>query len=255
MTNSKMGFFRRMGLTMKMSGLSLLEILRHPSYVLTTLLFPSMFFWFFGVPNATEPGAAQHLMGSFSAFAVLGVVLFQLSVGVAQDRASSWDVYLRTLPVPSSVFLMARLISSFVLALLAVAGVVLTAYFTTTVDLPTARWAPFFVAVIIGGIPFAGMGLVLGLISTPKSAVPLANMVYLPLSFAGGLWIPPNGLSKTIQKISEHLPTRFYGEIVWSSVLGKNLQEQFVWGHIIYSVAFILMAMVLHRRDEGARFG
>lgn len=242
-------------LVFKLAGLSLLEILRHPSYVITTLMFPSMFFWFFGVPNATETPAAQHLMGSFSAFAVLGVVLFQLTVGVAQDRASSWDSYLRTLPLPNRVFLSARLLSSFVLALLSVAGVVLTAHLTTTVDLPTERWWPFIGAVIVGGLPFAGMGLVLGLISTPKSAVPLANLVYLPFSFAGGLWIPPNGLSKTIQNISEHLPTRFYGELVWSAVLGQNLKEQFVWGQIIYSVAFLIMAIVLYRRDEGTRFG
>src|SRR5690606_26109523 len=88
-------------LALRYSCLSLLEMLRHPTYVLTTLLFPSMFFWFFGVPNAKEPGAAQLLMGSFSGFAVLGVVLFQLTVGTAQDRASGWNSYLRTLPVPA----------------------------------------------------------------------------------------------------------------------------------------------------------
>lgn len=238
----------------RLGTLSLLEMLRHPTYIVTTLLFPAMFFWFFGVPNAKEPAAAQLLMGSFSAFAVLGVVLFQLTVGTSQDRASSWNTYLRTLPVSTSVFFAARLLSSFFLAFLAVLGVVVTAMSTTTVDLPADRWWPFLMTVMIGGLPFASLGLVLGLLTSPKSAVPVANLVYLPFSFAGGLWIPPNGLSKTIQNFSELLPTRIYGELVWASVLGQPVKEHWIWNHVFYTLGFLLLAFILHRRDEGNRF-
>lgn len=242
-------------LLFRLSSLSLLEMLRHPTYVLTTLLFPSMFFWFFGVPNAKDPAAAQFLMGSFSAFAVLGVVLFQLTVGTAQERASSWHTYLRTLPISTSVFFAARLFSSFFLALLAVIGVIVTALSTTTLDLPSDRWLPFFTVVMLGGLPFASLGLVLGMITSPKTAVPVANLVYLPFSFAGGLWVPPNGLSKSIQDFSELLPTRVYGELVWSAVLGQQTKEHWVWNHIFYTVGFLVLAIFLHRRDEGNRFG
>lgn len=242
-------------LTLRYSWMSLLEMVRHPTYVLTTLLFPSMFFWFFGVPNAKEPAAAQLLTGSFSAFAVLGVVLFQLTVGTAQDRASGWNSYLRTLPLPSAVFLASRLAASFSLALVAVGGVILTAEITTPLELPTERWLPFLGTALLGGLPFAALGLVLGLITTPKSAVPVANLVYLPFSFAGGLWVPPNALSETVQNISEYLPTRFYGELVWASVLGGEIQARWLWGHAAYSILFLGLAVYLHRRDEGARFG
>lgn len=242
-------------LTLRMSFYSLLETIRHPSYVVTTLLFPSMFFWFFGVPNAKTPEAAQMLMGSFSSFAVLGVVLFQLTVGVAQDRSSSWDAYLRTLPVPSSVFLFARLSASFVIAILAVGAVILTAEFTTDVSLANVQWLPFLVAVMLGGLPFAALGLVLGMLANPKSAVPIANLVYLPFSFAGGLWVPPNGLAQIVQDISEFLPTRFYGELVWAAASGGNLADRWIIGHGAYCFLFLSLALYLHRRDEGMRFG
>jgi len=234
---------------------AILELVRHPTYVMTTLIFPSMFFWFFGVPNAQDPDSARMLMGSFSAFAVLGVVLFQLTVAISQDRAGHWSLYLRSLPVPSSLFLAAQLVASFCLALFAVGLVVLTAIFNTTLEFSGAQFAEFFFWVMVCGFPFASLGLVLGSLTDPKASVPLANMVYLPLSFAGGLWIPPNALSPGVQTISEYLPTRFYGEVIWAFVNSHELQERWLWGLIAYSVLFFGLAVYLHRRDIGARFG
>lgn len=239
----------------RFAGYAILELLRQPTYVLTTLVFPSMFFWFFGVPNAQEPEAARMLMGSFAAFAVLGVVLFQLTVAVAQDRAGHWSLYLRSLPVPSWVFLAAQLAASFVLALMAVGLVVLTAFLSTDPQMGVRELVPFVLWVLVGGFPFASLGLVLGSLTDPKSAVPVANLVYLPLSFAGGLWIPPNALSSGVQTISEYLPTRFYGEVVWALARNETPNERWVYGLAAYAVVFFAAAVFLHRRDLRDRFG
>ncbi|PWU16490.1 MAG: ABC transporter [Bdellovibrio sp.] len=239
----------------RLCAMTLTETLRQPTYVVTTLLFPAMFFWFFGVPNVKDENSARFLMGSFAAFGVLGVVLFQMTVGVAQERASSWNVYLRTLPVPATIFMFTRLFSSFFLAVLSVGCVIATALATTDISMSAERWIYFLTAVFLAGIPFAALGLVLGYLTTPRSAVPVANLIYLPFSFAGGLWIPPNGLSESVRQISEKLPTRFYGEIVWSVVLGQEVKERWMWGQAIYAVAFLAAAIYLHQRDETLRFG
>lgn len=239
----------------RLSMLSIFELLRHPTYVMSTLIFPSMFFWFFGVPNAKEPEAARMLMGSFAAFAVLGVVLFQTTVAIAQDRASQWSLYLRTLPISSHTFLIAQLIASFWLAALAVGLVIVTAIGTTEVDFTAIQYMKFFALVLVCGFPFATLGLVLGSVTSPKSAVPVANLVYLPLSFAGGLWIPPNALSPSVQTISEYLPTRFYGEVIWAYVQGMAVASHWIWGLCAYGVGFFALAVFLHRRDLGERFG
>lgn len=239
----------------RFAGFAILELLRQPTYVLTTLIFPSMFFWFFGVPNAQDEESARMLMGSFAAFAVLGVVLFQLTVAVAQDRAGHWSLYLRSLPVPSWMFLCAQICASFVLALMAVLLVILTAVVSTEPNLGIPETMKFVAWVLVCGFPFASLGLVLGSLTDPKSAVPVGNMVYLPLSFAGGLWIPPNALSSGVQTISEYLPTRFYGEVVWALVAGQTPEARWVYGLIAYAAVFFAGAVWLHRRDLGARFG
>jgi len=231
------------------------ELRRQPTYMVTSLIFPSMFFWFFGVPNATTAGAAQLLMASFSSFAVLGVVLFQLATQIANEKGSPWSIYLHTLPVRSSHVLIARLLTQGLFALLSVCAVVLVAHLTVTVDLPKDRWIPFYLAVYFGGLPFASLGLLLGTIFNSRVVVPVSNLVYLPLSFAGGLWMPPNALPKLIQDISEYLPTRMYAEVVWAATLNKEMKSWNVIGLIFYMIFFLLVAIYFYRRDEGERFG
>lgn len=234
---------------------SLRELMRQPTYILTTLIFPSMFFAFFGVPNAQDADSAKTLMASFAAFAVLGVSLFQTTVSVAQDRASAWNLYLRSLPVPTGWFLTGQLLASLVLAATAVLLVMFTARLTTPLEMGFIESFSFLFWVLVGGIPFAALGICLGSLTRPKAAVPVANLVYLPLSFAGGLWIPPQALSPGVQEISEFLPTRFYGEIVWAFVLGQPLALKWALGLGAYALGFLVFAVWLYRRDLGERFG
>lgn len=235
--------------------MAILETLRQPTYVVTTLVFPSMFFLFFGVPNARDPESAALLTGSFASFGVLGVVLFQMTIGVAQERASFWHQYQRTWPLRPIVFLMARLMSGLFLALLTILFVVITAKSTTELDFQGSQWLWFFITVLLGGIPFAALGVFLGTITTPRSAVPVANLFYLPLSFAGGLWIPPGALSEKVQEFSKYLPTRAYGEIVWACVNSNPLDKKWLALHVSYAALFLALAIWAYQRDEGSRFG
>lgn len=221
--------------------LGLKEFLRQPMYVLTSIVFPAMFFWFFGIPNAKDLASATLLMGSFSAFAVLGVVLFQLAVHTSGERSSPWSRYLQTLPVHPLELMLAKVAASFVLSFLAIAMVVSVALLATDFSYSQIPWGPFLGALIVGGIPFALMALVIGYHVQGKAALPFANMIYLPLSFAGGLWLPPNALPQMIQDISEYLPTRMYGEWIWAVLFEKPWPKESLKGLALYAVAFMLV--------------
>ena len=202
--------------------MSVQELLRQPTYIVTTMLFPSMFFWFFGVPNAETTDSAKLLTGSFCAFAVLGVVLFQLAVQTSQERALNWSFYLRTLPISLFEVLIYRLMASLVLSFAAVGLVVATAFLFTKLGPQDIPWVPFLGTLFLGGLPFLMLGLCLGYLVDGKSIVPVANLIYLPLSFAGGLWMPPNILPGLIKNISKDLPTRWYGDLVWDSLFQRE---------------------------------
>ena len=198
-----------------------IELLRQPMYIISTVLFPSMFFWFFGIPNAKEPGSIAILSSSFACFGVLSVVLFQFGVGISQDKESSWYFYLRSLPSRKGVVLGSRVLAGILFSMLAIVGVYATALIFSDLKISDLEWGRIFLLLFVGAIPFALIGICLGLSVNSQAILPVANLVYLPLSFAGGLWMPPNILPTAIQKISEYLPTRMYGEIIWASVLKK----------------------------------
>ncbi len=232
-----------------------LEILRQPAYVVSTLLFPAMFFWFFGSPNATSVEAAKVLLGGFSAYAVLGVVVFQLAATVAHERASPWGAYVRTLPAPMAQWLGAQFLTWIVFALVALMGVVFVSLATSEIYLDGLTWLAFVSTLLLAGLPFAGLGFMLGHLTTPKSVIPVANLVYLPLSFAGGLWIPPNALPAVVADLSPYLPTRLYNNLVQAAVFGNPVAEKDILGLIAYFIVFLALAAHLRRKYEGERFG
>jgi ABC-2 type transport system permease protein len=227
-----------------------LNMLRQPAFVIGTLVFPSLFFAFFAAPNADTPEKANLLLNSFAAFAVLGVVFFQFGLDLAIERNSPWFLYLRTLPLKPSSFFIARGLAALSFAILAASVVILIGHALVPAHFTLITLCRLAVALTIGGIPFCLMGLCIGYFIPASSALPIANLAYLILSFAGGLWIPPAGLHSSVQKISPFLPTRLYGEWAWSAALGTPLPKAQLLGLALYSLALIPLTWLGHRRSN-----
>lgn len=231
-----------------------LENLRQPMYLVSTFVFPSLFFWFFGIPNAPDERGLALLTASFSAFAVLSVVLFQFGIGLANDRETSWYSYLRVLPAPHGTSLLARIFSGVVFATLGVLGVLLTAKVFGKLDFAPYNWGAFACTLALGAIPFACLGLALGLSVSARSATPVLNLTYLPLSFAGGLWMPPNILPQVVQDVSEYLPSRHYGELLWATLLDGEIQNRDLYGLLIATALLLATLAILIRREQDQKF-
>ena len=226
-----------------------LELLRQPTYLVSTLAFPALFYLIFAVPESKERATANFLMASFSGFAVFGVIFLQFGVGLAQERTQSWHQYLKTLPIHPLAFLLARFVSSFIFALMTALVIVALALTLTPAQLNSRAWLEFFLALLGGGFAFCFLGIALGFWSNEKTSLPLGNLIYLPLTFAGGLWKPPALLPESIRSVSEYLPTRFYGEILWAVVQGQNVASKYAWGLFGYALLFSIVAAWGYRRD------
>lgn len=216
--------------------------LRQPIYVLTSLIFPAMFFWFFAVPNIHNQNEANMMIGSFLAFGFIGIQFFQTANQVALERSSSWFRYLNILPVQIWHLVIAKLILLFVMNFLCLVVLNLTSLLTTGWMLETHKWFKIYSHLTFWGIPFILAALTVGHLTTPKNSLPISNILYLPFSFAGGLWMPPNLLPQAIQKISDYLPTRFYGELAWSLALEQNINLNYIKGLSIYFILFFMTA-------------
>jgi ABC-2 type transport system permease protein len=217
-----------------------------------TLLFPAVFFLFFGAPR-TRTGATVE-MATFAGFAAIGVAFFQFGVGIAVDRASPWETYLRTLPVGPGARLGARVLSAVLFAAAAAATLVAVALATTDARLPPQRWAELAMTLFLGSAPFALLGIALGYWAPQRGALPIANLLYLGLSYAGGLWMRPGDLPAIVAAVSPYLPTRALADTLSATVYGHPFGLRAGASLAGFTVLFAAVAAWGYRRDEGRRF-
>ena len=229
------------------------ELLRLPAFAVPTIGFPSLFFLFFAVPGFAGE-EAELATALYAGFAVLGVAFFQFGVGIAVDRATPWERYLRTLPVGPGTRFAGRLLSALAFGAASAAVVVAVAVATVSPKLSAFAWLGLAVTLLAGSAPFALLGIALGYLASPKGALPIANVVYLALSYAGGLWTGPASLPHAVAGISEWLPTRAYADVLARAALGVEPSRRAWLVLVAYTVVAAWLAGWAYRRDEGQRF-
>jgi len=228
------------------------ELLRQPAYLVPTLAFPAVFFLFFAAP--ATGAAADVRMATFAGFATIGVAFFQFGVGIAVERSSPWEAYVRTLPVTARVRLAARLLSAAVFAAAAAAVVVAVAFAATPASLGAAGLLELAAALVAGVVPFALLGVAIGYWAPPRAALPLANLLYLVLSYAGGLWFRPERLPRLVEHVSPFLPTHALADVLAAAVLG-GMPPWRSWCALAgFAALFGVVASWGYRRDEARRY-
>lgn len=225
-----------------------LDQLRDPVFVVTTLIFPSAFFIFFASPEADTLDKTIFLFGSFSAFSFLGVMLFQFALGTSLDREASWFQYMKTLPGQDWQLFLARFFVALSFAWGSVGCVAISCFILNSFALSFVIFLKFAVVLMLGGLSFLSMGYFLGSILSPRAVVPTANMIYLLLSFMGGLWRPPQLLPSWIQDYGRYLPTRSYGELLWATLFNKPLVGMDILSLVLYGFLFLSLTFVFRYR-------
>jgi ABC-2 type transport system permease protein len=229
-----------------------LELVRYPAYIVPTLVFPAAFFLFFVAPRGRGDEAVS--MATFAGFAAIGVAFFQFGVGIAVERASPWEAYLRTLPAGVGTRLGARVVSAALFAGAAAATLVAVALATTDVALAPQRWGELALTLLVGTAPFALLGIALGYWAPQRGALPIANLLYLGLSYAGGLWIRPRDLPAAVASVSPYLPTRSFSDALAATADGRPFDPGVYARLAIFGALFAGLAVWGYRRDEGRRF-
>lgn len=238
----------------------LLSRLRNPAFTFFSLIFPVMLFALFfaifghqrGV-NSSEFG--KYILASYSAYAVANVMVFNFGIGVANERGQKQDLLQRATPLPPLVATLAQVIFSLLFAVLALLILYAYAALVGGVRLSPGTWSWFTVKLLIGSLPMIGLGLAIGYGASANAAPALTNMIYLPMAFISGIFIPFSSLPDFIQNIARLLPLYHYGQLAWESVgqNTENLQTATLW-LLGWGLVFFAAALRLYRRDETSKF-
>jgi ABC-2 type transport system permease protein len=103
-------------------------------------------------------------------------------------------------------------------------------------------------------LPLLGAGLTIGYSLVPKAALAVAQLLLLPLAFAGGLFLPPDLFPDWLDRISVWLPTRAGRDLVASAATGSSLPATTVPVLLGRALLTAGLAVRAYRRDEGRRF-
>ena len=226
---------------------------RYPAYAVPTVAFPGILMLLVG--SRFERGEPERMLAGFAAMALLTVTFFQFGVGIATARMTPWETYLRTLPASATTRLAGRVLSALVFAVATVGVVAVVGIAVYGARLSPARFAALGASLLIGCIPFALLGVAFGYWLPPRAALPIANIVFLPLAIGGALWARPEGLPHVADVASQTLPTRSWMEVLDSVTTGDDpLPLHHVAALIGWSAVFFAAARVGYRRDEGERF-
>ena len=233
---------------------------RMPGFVAISMGLPVMFFLFFGLPNighrlpnGTSVGA--FILGSLGAYAVSNVVVYNVGIGVANQRARKFDVLQRATPLPSWVAVLANLVGGLVLALLSLLALFVVAG-AGGVHMDLSTWATLLGWLLAGSLPMLGLGLAIGYGASANSAPAFASLLYLPMAFASGLFIPLHSLPDFVQKIAVYLPLYHYGQLAWNTVGAgdESIGRAILW-IAVWSVILLSLAARAYRLDALRKFG
>jgi ABC-2 type transport system permease protein len=231
----------------------LLTGLREPSFVVPIVVFPSLFYLFFGLPAASSADEANRVLGSYATYAVLAVMFNQFTAGIAQGRMQVWEDYLRILPASFGHRMAGWLAAGLVIGMVSFLLVAVCAVTLTPVDAGPAQWGFLGLAVLFGSIPMVLLAASFGLWLMPKAAMTIATLVYFLLTYAGGIWASPDELPDWLQSISPFLPTRLWGELAWSSVEAVAWNRAHWLGTLAYGLLFGALAFWGYRREITSR--
>ena len=186
-----------------------LRLWRSPSFSLPVLLFPPLFYLLFGevFGGNRDPQAARYLLAGYSVFGIMGVALFGFGMTVAMDREEGLLTLKRAQPMPPGAYLAAKVGMALLFSLAMFALLAALAVGVGGVRLAPAQWLGLSAAVLWSVLPMGALGLWLGTLVGGRGAPALINLVYLPMAFLSGLFIPLSMLPGALKSIAPLWPS------------------------------------------------
>ena len=226
-----------------------LRLLRSPSFAVPTLMFPPMFYLLFAVLFTSGRGdfhANVYLLATYGVFGVMAPGLFGFGVSVALDRERGWLTLKRAQPMPPGAYLASKLAMAMLFATIIFATLALIATTVGGVRLPASSWLLLLVVDVFGVLPFCAIGLFIGTLVNGSGAPAVINLIYLPMSFLSGLWMPLSALPAAVRGIAPVWPAFHLGQLALAAVGQPSDGSPIV--HIAALAAIAILFLFLARR-------
>ena len=219
------------------------RLLRTRAFSLSVIGFPVMFYVLFGlVMNRGEHiggiSVARYMLGGYAVFGAVGAALFGVGNSLATELNMGWLELKRASPMPTMAYLLAKCSTAMGFGVVIVSVLCVLGMTMGHVTLNLGEYARMMALTIAAAVPFASTGLLMALLVPANSAPGITNLIYLPMSFLGGLWVPVDLLPGWLQHVAPLMPTYHLAQLMlgvlgfpehgsvaghWFSLLGYTL--------------------------------
>lgn len=177
------------------SRFELLRMVRNPNVAIPVLVLPIALYALFALLIAGEaikkdPNTGIFLFSAFALMSVTMPAMFGIGVTLALERDMGLLRLKRAQPAPPAAWVIAKIVSGLVLAVLAYAPIATVALLTGKLSLTGGQVAALSGALLLGTIPFTALGLMIGALANGSAAPAWANLVYLPGCYLSGMFFP-----------------------------------------------------------------
>ena len=187
---------------------------------------------------------------TYGVFGLIGPSLFGFGVGFATERDSGALLLKQTTPMPVGAYLLARVGTALLFGMAIVLGLFLLGAYAAEVTLYRWQWFALAGVVLSSVIPFCALGLAIGAWVKAQSAVAIVNLVYLPMAFLSGLWIPIALLPSFVRDVAVVFPAYQQSQLALKVVAldegGSTAVHVLMIG--IFTVVFLIVAAIGFRR-------
>ena len=242
---------------MNVSGYASFELLRtfrNRRFLIFSLGIPIILYLTIAGPNRNESdlggsgiSAPLYLMVGLAAFGSMNAML-GAGARIAAERQAGWNRQLRITPLKPRTYFRTKVLTGYLtsgatIVLLYAAGISLG------VSLPAGSWARMTVYLLIGLIPFAAIGILMGHVLTADSIGPAMGGTTALLSLLGGIWFPIT--SGAMLHVAQALPSYWLVQASHIALGGGG------WGAlgwtvmVVWTGVFAALAMRAYRRDTG----
>jgi ABC-2 type transport system permease protein len=233
----------------------LLRTFRNRRFLILALGFPLVLYFLIAGPNRNEGSiggtgisAPLYFMVGLVAFGTMNAVI-AAGARIAAERSVGWNRQLRLTLLSTRAYFRTKVLTAY---LMAIATIVLlyAAGISLGVRLSAGSWVRMTGLILVGLIPFAALGILLGHLLGVDSIGPAIGGITALLSLLGGVWFPISSHG-AIHYVAMALPSYWLVQASHVSLGGSS------WGATgwlvvaAWSVALSVMAGIAYRRDTG----
>lgn len=229
----------------------IIKVFRNRRYFIFSLGFPLVLYVlvagsnhrasFFGVPLRVYYLTGMVSWGAMNAVTSGGGL-------IALERSAGWTRQLRITPLPVWAYMASKVVRGYLTAMVGML-VLYAAAIGMNAQLKVGGWPIMSGLILVGLLPFAALGIMLGHTLRPDSLGPALGGISALFALLGGAWGPIAGNSGTFLDIIKLLPS------YWLVQAGKAGLTQAAWpleGWLVvaaWTVCFAWLALLAYRRD------